>query len=254
MSERPRLLDLFYGAGGAAMGYHRAGSEKSSCFEKKCVVCGKSCGKPTLLDLFSGAGGAARGYQMAGFCVLGVDIEPQPRYAGCRFHQADAMEFPLDGFDVIHASPPCQRYSQINRGMGNTEKYPDLIGPVRDRLEGRMYVIENVPGAPLMQPITLCGSMFGLRTAAGWLRRHRWFELPFVVLAPACRHPRGMSIGVYGNGTNKYHRDKLGRCIRVEEQREAMGIDWMPRKELTQAIPPAYTEWIGKRIMEATKV
>ena len=188
------------------------------------------------------------GYAQAGFDVVGVDMHPQPNYP-YDFVQADAMTYPLNGFDVIHASPPCQHYSRCNRGLGNTHKYPDLVKPVRDRLDGRLYVIENVPGSPLMQPITLCGSMFGLGCSAGWLRRHRWFELPVVILAPSCEHPRGMSIGVYGNGTNSYHRNKLGRNITVAEQREAMGIDWMSRRELTQAIPPAYTKWIGERII-----
>jgi DNA (cytosine-5)-methyltransferase 1 len=209
-------------------------------------------GRPRVLDLFCGAGGAGMGYYRAGFDVVGVDIQPQKNYP-FKFIQDDAMTFPLDGFDLIHASPPCQRYSRANRGLGNTSNYPDLIEPLRERLQGRIYVIENVPGAPLVQPITLCGSMFGLRTESGWLRRHRWFELPLVVLAPGCCHPRGMSIGVYGRGTNSYHRRKLGRNIRVDEQREAMGIDWMPRRELTQAIPPAYTEWIGRRIRHVSR-
>ena len=207
-----------------------------------------------LLDLFCGAGGCSMGYHRSGFDVVGVDHHAQPRYP-FEFHQADAMEYlkeHANEFDVIHASPPCQRYSRANRGLGNTTDYPDLVGIVRDQLieTGKTYVIENVPGAPLMQPITLCGSMFGLRTSAGWLRRHRWFELPFVVLAPPCQHPKGMSIGVYGHGTNKYHRQKLGRNIRKLEQCEAMGIDWMTRNELTQAIPPAYTEWLGYQILE----
>lgn len=202
-----------------------------------------------LLDLFCKAGGASMGYHRAGFRVVGVDIEPQPRYP-FEFHQHDAMTFPLDGFDVIHASPPCQRYSAINRGMKTSHKYPDLVSAVRRRLEGRMYVIENVVGAPLMQPITLCGSHFGLSSGNMWLRRHRWFELPVLLLAPSCEHPNGLSIGVYGNGTNKWHRDLLGRNITVAEQREAMGIDWMTRAELTQAIPPAYTEWIGRRLRQ----
>ena len=203
---------------------------------------------PRLLDLFCGAGGCSVGYHRAGFEVVGVDSRPQPRYP-FEFHQADALTFPLDGFDVIHASPPCQHYCVCNRGLGNTHLYPDLIRKVRDRLNGLMYVIENVPGAPLVQPITLCGSMFGLRTEVGWLRRHRLFELPLVILAPSCSHPTGMSIGVYGHGTNSYHREKLGRNITVDEKREAMGIDWMTGKELSQAIPPAYTEWIGRRLL-----
>ena len=204
-----------------------------------------------LLDLFCGAGGCSMGYHRAGFRVVGVDINPQPHYP-FEFIQADAMTFPLDGFDAIHASPPCQKYSVICKGMGTTDGRPDLVAETRVRLEGSgvPWVIENVEGAPMHFPLLLCGSMFGLRTAAGlWLRRHRLFETDRLILGPQCRHEKGLSIGVYGNGTNKWHREKLGRNITAEEQREAMGIDWMPRKWLSQAIPPAYTEWIGRRLI-----
>ena len=202
-----------------------------------------------LLDLFCGAGGASQGYHDSGWEVVGVDIAQQPRYP-FEFHRADALEFPLEGFDAIHASPPCQRFSRANRGLGNSHKFPDLIEPIRQRLHaaGVPFVIENVEGAPLVMPFMLCGSMFGLVSSAGWLRRHRLFECSHVMLAPSCQHPRGHSIGVYGNGTNSYHREKLGRNITLAEQKEAMGIDWMTRKELTQAIPPAYTRWIGERL------
>jgi len=203
--------------------------------------------RPRLLDLFCGAGGAAKGYHDAGFNVVGVDINPQPHYP-YEFIQADAMTFPLDGFDVIHASPPCQRYSVVNRGIGNHMSHPDLLPGTRDRLvdSGVPWVIENVVGAPMFFPTMLCGSMFGLGTSTGlWLRRHRLFECSHLFLAPDCRHSAEgavirvqggnqlvnakMSIGVYGNGTNSYHRKKLNRCVTVAEQREAMGIDWMPR-------------------------
>ncbi len=208
---------------------------------------------PLLLDLFCGAGGCSMGYHRAGFDVVGVDVNPQPHYP-FKFIQADAMTFPLDGFDVIHASPPCQKYSVICKGMGTTDGRPDLVAATRSRLEtsGVPWVIENVEGAPLRFPLLLCGSMFGLQTSEGlWLRRHRLFESSMMFLGPQCCHPRGMSIGVYGNGTNSWHREKLGRNITTDEQREAMGIDWMPRKWLSQAIPPAYTEWIGRRIIES---
>ena len=209
--------------------------------------------KLKLLDLFCGAGGASVGYAQAGFDVTGLDINPQPRYP-FEFIRADALDYPLSGYDVIHASPPCQRYSAANRGLGNFESYPDLVAPIRDRLiaSGAEYVIENVVGAPLCVPIMLCGSSFGLQSTAGWLRRHRYFELSTVILGvPECRHPPGHSIGVYGNGTNSYHREKLGRNIRLEEQKQAMGIDWMTQKELCQSIPPAYTRWIGKKLLDA---
>lgn len=208
--------------------------------------------RPRLLDLFCGAGGCSVGYHRAGFDVVGVDLEDQPRYP-FEFVRADALEFPLDGFDAIHALPPCQRYSKICRAMGIANERPDLVAPIRDRLmaSGVPYVIENVAGAPLIDPVILCGSMFRLRTSSGlWLRRHRLFETSFRIDdRPICRHPKGVSIGVYGNGTNRYHLEKLGRTIKVAECREAMGIDWMTRKELSQAIPPAYTEWIGNRLI-----
>ena len=131
-----------------------------------------------LLDLFCGAGGAAMGYHRAGFEVVGVDIKPQPHYP-FEFHQADALTYPLDGFDVIHASPPCQRWSMYSRNLGTWESFPDLITPLRPllRASGRPYVSENVEGAPLTG-IRLCGSAFGLPVLDDrtYLRRHRIFE------------------------------------------------------------------------------
>lgn len=208
--------------------------------------------KPRLLDLFCGAGGAARGYADAGFEVVGVDHRPQPRYP-FEFHQADALTFPLDGFDAIHASPPCQAYSvasECQRRIG--KEYPDLVAATRLRLRsaGVPFVIENVEGAPLFMPAMLCGSMFGLGTSEMWLRRHRYFEGSFAILAPKCRHPKGrLSIGVYGNGTPQWHRKKLGRNVLADEWREAMGAPWMVKAELSQAIPPAYTCFIGRQLM-----
>lgn len=205
--------------------------------------------KPRLLDLFCGAGGAAVGYSRAGFEVVGVDIKPQPRYP-FEFHQADALTYPLDGFDVVHASPPCQRYSMAVRNQGRPDDWPDLVPPMQRRLGGRDYVIENVPGAPLQHPVTLCGSMFGLGTDELELRRHRLFECSPFLLAPPCNHDGRVSIGVYGHGTPTWHRKKLGRNVSTDEMREAMGIDWMTRDELSQAIPPAYTEWIGRQLLD----
>ena len=211
--------------------------------------------QPKLLDLFCCAGGASAGYAAAGFDVTGVDHKPQPHYPFA-FVRDDALAYGrahARSFDVIHASPPCQRFSRANRGLGNTEKFPDHLPAVRKLLydSGKPFVIENVPGAPLIVPFMLCGSMFGLRSSTGlWLRRHRIFECSEMILAPQCRHPKGPSIGVYGNGTNSYHRQVLGRNISTDEQREAMGIDWMPREKLTQAIPPAYTKWIGAKLLE----
>jgi DNA (cytosine-5)-methyltransferase 1 len=206
-----------------------------------------------LLDLFCCAGGAGMGYHRAGFEVVGVDIKPQPRYP-FEFHQADALEYLREHgheFDVIHASPPCQAYS-ISRNNGAHKGAPKMIEPVREALRatGKPYVIENVEGAPLISPIQICGASFGLGVAGFDLNRHRLFETSFPILAMPCQHRRGRTVGVYGNGTNSYHRRKFGRNVSVAEQRIAMDIDWMVRKELTQAIPPAYTEFIGKQLLQ----
>jgi len=201
---------------------------------------------PRLLDLFCGAGGAAFGYQRAGFYVVGVDSSPQPRYKGDEFILADALDTALDGFDMIHASPPCQRYS-ISRNNGCHADAPNFVPTILSKLLKVKvpWVIENVPGAPLPSPITLCGASFGLGASGFDLNRHRLFETNFDIQAPPCCHKQGKTIGVYGNGTNSWHRKKFGRCITIKEMREAMGINWMTRKELSQAVPPAYTEWIG---------
>jgi DNA (cytosine-5)-methyltransferase 1 len=195
--------------------------------------------KYRLLDLFCGAGGCSVGYHRAGFEVVGVDINPQKNYP-FEFHQADALTYPLDGFDVIHASPPCQAFSNARVIHGN--HHPDLLTPMRELLlsQDTPWVIENVPGAPLDYSLMLCGSMFGERR----LKRHRWFEIwpaPLPNLLPPCNHARQI-ISVFGHGGHIYHG--------VQEWREVMGIDWMTRDELSQAIPPAYTEFIGKQLME----
>ena len=135
--------------------------------------------KPRLLDLFCGAGGAAMGYHRAGFEVVGVDIKPQPHFP-FEFHQVDALTYTLDGFDAYHASPPCQRYSCAVNLHNNRDSHPDLIDIVRNILlkTGKHYVIENVPGSPLINPTQLCGSAFGLR-----VRRHRLFEITFAAVS-----------------------------------------------------------------------
>lgn len=207
-----------------------------------------------LLDLFCGAGGAAMGYHRAGFDeIVGVDIQPQPRYP-FEFVQADALEYPLGGFDVIHASPPCQRYSLFSRNIGTADNHPDLIGPTRKRLvdSDADYVIENVEGAPLINAITVCGSSFGLRTDQGFgLRRHRLFESSLPLWSLGCAHGyEKNSIGVYGHGTPQWFRKKHGRNASTAEWREAMAIDWMTKAELTEAIPPAYCEFIGEQILQ----
>ncbi len=211
--------------------------------------------KPRLLDLFCGAGGAAVGYHRAGFEVVGVDIKPQPHYP-FEFHQDDAMTFPLDGFDAIHASPPCQRFSDLAKRNGNASEWPDLIDPIRRRLvaTGLPYVIENVDGAPLLDPIVLCGTMFpGLRVL-----RHRLFESNIHLEAPAHgKHPL-----VFTHDRRKAHYGRLdedtafvqvtgGGNASVANKRAAMGIDWMIGHELNEAIPPAYTELIGLQLRVA---
>lgn len=224
--------------------------------------------KPRLLDLFCGAGGAAMGYARAGFEVVGVDIKPQPRYP-FEFVQGDSLRvlrtwvsLGLVQFDAIHASPPCQRYSNLRHAAEHKgADAPDLIEPTRELLKatGIPYVIENVPGAPTQHLIVLCGSMFGLGANGRQLRRHRNFELSFPMMSPPCVH-EGEAIGVYGggpvgrytfgNGAKKdYYNRRGGYQGSIAEKRQAMGIDWMTASEINQAIPPAYTELIGHQLM-----
>jgi len=211
--------------------------------------------KPRLLDLFCGAGGAAMGYHRAGFEVVGIDIKPQPRFP-FEFHQADALTYPLEGFDAIHASPPCQSYSDLAKRNGNADEWPRLIDPVRNLLikSGILYVIENVEGAPLHDPVILCGTMFPqLRVL-----RHRLFEANFPIAVP----PHGNHPLVHTFDKRKNHYGKTdewkdfvqvtggGNCT-LAAAREAMGIDWMTKTEINEAIPPAYTEYIGGWLIKA---
>lgn len=208
-----------------------------------------------MLDLFCGAGGAARGYQLSGFHVIGVDNKPQPRYAGNLFIRGNAMTIDLEGGDwnVIHASPPCQRYTAL-AGREDLSGYPDLVGQVRERLErwaanglGRRWIIENVPGAPLQNPIVLCGAAFGLR-----VYRHRLFETNFPVAQPPhFSHTKRVN----RRGENRVRHWMKGGFLTVTGNigtyfaKEAMGIDWMTGAELSQSIPPAYTQWLGNVIV-----
>jgi DNA (cytosine-5)-methyltransferase 1 len=204
--------------------------------------------KPLLLDLFCGAGGAAMGYSRAGFEVVGVDIRPQPRYP-FEFHQADALTFPLDGFDAIHASPPCQRYTAL-RSVFDSSKYADLVEPVRHRLTawGGPWVIENVVGAPIRRDLILCAAPFGLRSY-----RHRIFESNVPLWNP--EHPRH-TVRVNRRKKNRRGHWDAGGFVTVVGDigsyvgPEAMGIDWMTGNELSQAIPPAYTQFIGEQLIE----
>lgn len=206
--------------------------------------------KPRLLDLFCGAGGAGMGYVEAGFEVVGVDLAPQPRYP-FEFHQADALTFPLNGFAVVHASPPCQAFTQMQSMVGTRSLHQDLVGVTRDRLlgSGLPYVMENVPGAPLKDPFVICGVSMGLEVI-----RHRLFESNVAMEPPACTHEHGgVASGKY---VTFYHtrRHAPGRRIpprRSErEWREAIQCQWMTLRQSRQAVPPAYTKWIGVRLLE----
>ena len=205
--------------------------------------------RPKLLDLGGGAGGAAVGYYRAGFGVTGVDIHPQPRYP-FRFIQADMLTFPIEGYDAAHMSAPCQLWAQsaLSQRMAGKE-YPDLITPMRPRLDaaGVPYVMENVPGAPLRPDLELCGCMLGLEIpGVGQLRRLRAFEMSWrPVIEPRPHNHTACAISICGHGTPAWQRRITGH-IRVAQWRQVMGIDWMRREELTEAIPPAYAEVAGR--------
>lgn len=217
-------------------------------------------GAMRLLDTFCKAGGAGMGYYQAGFEVVGVDIEPQPRYP-FEFHQADAFEYIAQHggeFDVIHASPKCQKFSIMSRGRWQNKKHLDQIGPLRKILNqlGKPYIIENVSRAPLINPILLCGTMFGLQTKEGnQLHRHRLFEVnPQIYwLTTPCHHSGIQAVGVYGHSGGSSNRDGI-KMFGVDVWKEVMQIDWMTGNELAQAIPPAYTKWIGERLLELLAV
>jgi DNA (cytosine-5)-methyltransferase 1 len=231
--------------------------------------------RPLLLDLFCGAGGAAMGYYRAGFDVVGVDIAPQPHYP-FEFWQREAVstleELISCGYlvragtirqpDAIHASPPCQAWS-TTKALHEVE-YPELVEVVRPLLDatGLPYVIENVQGAPLLRQATfdrprsagvrLCGSSFGLG-----VRRHRLFEANLPLVGRLCRHelqPEPIDVTGTGGPRPGPRLDGGGGNSRkphsMAEASEAMGIDWMTRSEIGEAIPPAYTKWIGKHLLE----
>lgn len=231
--------------------------------------------KPRLLDLFCGAGGTAMGYHRAGFEVEGVDIKPQPHYP-FKFYQADALTFPLEGYDAYHASPPCQAYSRLRHlPWLKGKNYPALISVTRQLLvaTGKPWVIENVADAPL-------GQEYGYIMLCGWslaempIYRHRLFESNVPMFAPSHRphpeviYPGGKLGSRYSQansacgafGYTKTVPRSYGTFVSVvghdgtrnfPKAKEAMGVGWMTKEELSQAIPPAYTEYIGKYLMQA---
>ena len=199
--------------------------------------------KPRLLDLCCGAGGAAVGYARAGFEVIGVDINLQPNYP-FTFYQADAMTFPLEGFNFVHASVPCPYWSRATGfHPGARAKHTPLIEPMRARLQvaGLPYILENVERAPLLNPIKLCGHMFGLR-----VYRHRLFESNLLLLQPAHRKHEAKAADASRTPAPDQFWSVCGHFGHKQEAAAAMGIDWMKRvEEIAQAIPPAYTEVSG---------
>lgn len=218
--------------------------------------------RPMILDLYCKAGGAAMGYYRSGFDVVGVDIDPQPRYP-FEFIKADAIDllrrmlyggflsdagkwYFIDDFAAIHASPPCQKFSTMTKRWKRETEHPDLIDATRQLLiKTRLpYVIENVRSSGLNAVLMLCGSMFALP-----LRRHRYFEMTDpILLTLSCRHDV-TPVAVYGHSGGSSKRDGLV-FGGIETWKSAMQIDWMTGHELAEAIPPAYTEFIGKHLLE----
>lgn len=217
-----------------------------------------------LLDLFCKQGGCSVGYHRAGFTVTGVDKDPQPRYP-YEFHQADALEFlQAHGheYDVIAASPPCQGYSRSTAQFRSTKEYADLLPITRELLEksGKPYIIENVPGSPMRADLKLCGRMFGLKVV-----RWRWFELggglwimnPYKPTISKGIVKRGEAVSIFGKGA---YRKSTGDAMPIFKKESvqatwayAMDIDWMDCEGMREAIPPAYTQWIGEAIFEQVK-
>lgn len=205
-----------------------------------------------LYDLFCGAGGASAGYSRAGFQVRGFDRVHSKRYP-FDFTHYDFNDFDPADFadaDAFHASPPCQRWSPASRASRSQHKHPDFLPLIREFLvsTGKPYVIENVPESPLAQNIKLCGSMFpGLR-----VRRHRVFELNFPIERLRCSHHRMVHVIRLFNNLTRRTDPRVnwltiigGGNYPVQEGRSAMGVPWMTHRELSQSIPPAYTQYIG---------
>jgi DNA (cytosine-5)-methyltransferase 1 len=211
--------------------------------------------RPRLLDLFCGQFGAGYGYHLAGFDVTGVDIRPihpQHRPDGVRFIHGDALEYLYDHghkYDAVHASPPCRAYSVARHGAPAAYRHPDLIGPTRSalRASGRPYVIENVVGAPLVDPVLLCGAMFGLTTY-----RHRLFETSWPLrLHPGAHPPHKAPTARMGRpaAEGEFH-SLVGNFSGLEKAREVMQMPWANQDGIRQAVPPAYTRFVGAVLIE----
>ncbi len=207
-----------------------------------------------IADLLCGGGGAGMGLHRAGFEVIGFDIKPQKNYP-FEFHQGDALEVDLSGFDAVWASPPCQAYTMM-RARHKERDYPDLVAPTRIFIQSKPYIIENVIGAPLVEPIMLCGSMFPQLA----VKRHRLFESSMSLLPPSlCQHSsRPFQYDVYEHGRWRKFRfvpvyGHGGKDKARHLWDSAMGIDWMNQRELAQAVPPAYSEYLGKQLIQSLK-
>lgn len=203
-----------------------------------------------LLDLFCCQGGASHGYVQAGFEVVGVDIDPQPRYP-FDFVQADALEYVAAHgreFDAIHASPPCQAYTNAQRIQDND--HPELVAPLRGLLvaSGKPFVIENVPGAPLVDPVMLCGSMFGIATY-----RHRLFETNWELSAPDHPEHKARTAKMGRPARDDEFMHIVGNFSGVDRAREIMSMPWANRDGLREAIPPAFTSFIGAALAEVVQ-
>jgi DNA (cytosine-5)-methyltransferase 1 len=210
-----------------------------------------------LLDTFCGAGGAGAGWASAGFSVTGIDCRDQPNYP-FTFIKGDALEYLadksfLDQYDIVHASPPCKLHTQLKflrDAVGYKSSDEDYLPQTRELLEdwGGLYVIENVPGAPMRIDLMLCGTQFGLSWAGRQLQRHRWFESNLKFTRNGCRH-KGQPWGVFG---------RLNDCLpsgsdtipTLDAARSLMGISWMNWYELKESIPPVYTEFLGKQVIK----
>lgn len=215
--------------------------------------------RPTLLDLFCCAGGCSMGYYDAGFDVIGVDCEPRRDYP-FEFIEADALDVLADHeylsrFSVVHASPPCQRYSVAASAWGNAETHPDLLPPTRAALIawGGPYVIENVPTAPMRDAVLLCGWAMGLRH----IKRHRLFETNMPLMSPGCLCPNGDTVSVFGHSGEDRRKSTLNARgglrghVPLAEVRALMHTPWINgRDEVSESIPPPYTEFIGTQLLD----